>query len=97
MFAQNLARRIEPIQVRHSNVERNQIRIALIDLLHGLLSISRFGANFPPSMRLDDRANSLAHDLMIIGNQNTEVWHRLPLVVVPASASTSVESCSFAG
>jgi hypothetical protein len=32
-------------------------------------------------MRFDDRANSLAYDLVVIGNQNPKICHPQPCIV----------------
>src|SRR5215467_11178853 len=75
---QDLPRRLKAIQVRHSDVEDDDIRLQLLRLLDCLAPFASFSANLPLRLCLQQGNQPLAHDLVIISHQNPEDSHLSP-------------------
>lgn len=71
--AEDFASGIESVQIGHSDVEGDKVWFQLLDFLNGVSAVDGFGADLPSGVRFNERTNSLAHDLVIIGNQNAKV------------------------
>jgi hypothetical protein len=69
---QQLAGRIQAIEVWHAYVHDDDIGLQLLGHLNGLAPIGCLSANFPPFVLLEQRAQASAHDFVIIGQQNTK-------------------------
>src|SRR5579859_4032066 len=76
---QQLARRIQTVQVGHADIDNNDVRIQLKGFLDCFATIAGFAAHFPALVLLKQRAQTSAHDFMIVGQQNSESHNHCPL------------------
>src|SRR5205823_13971547 len=60
----------QPIEVGHADVHDDQVRMKLVGLFHGILSIHCFAANLAVLSCREQRANTPADYLMIVRDQN---------------------------
>ncbi len=59
----------QPIQVRHSDVQDDDVGLELLCLLDSFPPIARFGTNLPLGMGFQQCAETAAHDFVIISDQ----------------------------
>jgi hypothetical protein len=64
---QELASRVQAVQVGHPNIDNDDVWVQLQGLLDGLAAIAGFAADFPAFMLFQQGAQSAPHDFMIIG------------------------------
>jgi hypothetical protein len=69
---QDLAGSLQSVQVRHANVEQNEIRFLSAGEFDGLTSVFCFSTNFPTRMTLKQCADATPCHLMIICNQDSK-------------------------
>src|SRR5689334_8786825 len=60
---------LEATHNRHADVHDDDIRSEFLSQSHGFLPVSSFAANLPFGFRFEYASNSLAYDLVIVGNQ----------------------------
>src|SRR5439155_15698968 len=65
----------EAVQRRHSDIENEHVRLELKRLLNGFAPVTRFAADLPFRLRLQQRDQSLSYYFMVVSNQNTENTH----------------------
>jgi len=63
---QQLARRVQAVEIGHSNVDDHHVRIQLQSLLHGFATVTGLAADFPTFVFLQQRAQTSAHYLVIV-------------------------------
>jgi hypothetical protein len=66
-----LARCVETVQERHSNVEDDDIGLQLQSLFHGLAAVAGFTANFPALVFFQESAQSAPNNFVIVGQQDS--------------------------
>jgi hypothetical protein len=69
---QDLARRFQPVQAGHANIQDYYVRLHLLGLFDGLAAIRRFTADFPIGLRLQQRAQTLPDNFVIVSYENSK-------------------------
>jgi hypothetical protein len=67
------------VEVRHADVENDDIRLEFFGFRDGLSARRSFPANLPALMRLEQRSHPAPEEVMIVGNQNTQGFHTILL------------------
>ena len=67
----DLARRVDPVHRRQLVVEDRHIRLGLGRQLHRLTAVLGLGHHLPARLAAQDRAQPRAHNVMVVGNQDT--------------------------
>src|SRR5579864_1469004 len=81
---ENLPGCIYPIQIRHSDVEQDQVRPQCFSKFDRLTPIACLATQFPSWMTFEHGANPSPHDFVVIRNQNSKSAH-LPAPVEATS------------
>src|SRR5207253_9071072 len=76
IIAENLACRIETIELGHANVENDDVRLQLLCFFHGHPTVSSLTTHLPSSMCLQQFANTPAYYLVVVCDQDSELVHR---------------------
>src|SRR6185369_15016647 len=72
------ARRLDPGEARHADVEDDDVRLRLQRLLHGLADVGSLRDDFDVRARLQDPDQTLAHDRVIVGDEDPDLRHARP-------------------
>ena len=65
-------RRLGAVQNGHANVHEDHVRAALHCTAHGLAAVLGQGDDFHVGLRVDQIAQALGHDAVIVGDQNPD-------------------------
>ncbi len=68
----DLLRRIEAVELRHAHVHHHNVGFEEKRLLDRLTAGRGDATNFPARLSFDDRARAFAHDVVIVGNKNSD-------------------------
>jgi hypothetical protein len=64
---QELTGRIQAVEIGHPNIHDHDVRVQLQSLLDRLAAVAGFTADFPAFMFFQKRAQTAAHDFMVVG------------------------------
>jgi hypothetical protein len=67
-----LTRCAQAVQVRHADIQNDDVGLQPLSLVHGFPTIGCFSTHFPPGMGFQQGAEAAAHDFMIVSNQYTK-------------------------
>src|SRR5260370_36672455 len=68
---EDLPRRVQPVQVRHSDIEQQNVRLQLAGVLDGFAAVPGFATYFPSRMIFQQRANAFSSHFVAIRNKNS--------------------------
>ena len=92
----NLARSLQAIQLRHADVEDDDVGPKVDGLGHGFTPRARFAAHNPPSVPFQHGAHTLPHHVVVIGDEDPERLHGVSLsngtqtrTIVPLSVNST--------
>ena len=69
--AGDLACRLDPVHTGHQQVHQDDVRAALLGAQYGFLPVARFAHDLEAAGFGEQRADSLAHDGMVVDYQDT--------------------------
>ncbi len=72
-------RRLEPVELRHAQVEDDHVRREFLGQLHGGAPVGRLGANLPVCAHFQQRPEAAPHNVMIIRKEDARLgfsFHR---------------------
>jgi hypothetical protein len=72
---QNLPRRVQPVQVRHSDIQQQHVWLQLAGTLDSFPAVSGLATNFPPGMAFEQGANAFPRHLVIVCDKDSKHAH----------------------
>jgi len=70
--ARDLARRLDPVDVRHADVHQDDVGALAADELDRLAAVGRFTHDLHVRLRLDDHPKACAHERLVVGERDLD-------------------------
>jgi hypothetical protein len=68
--------RLDPVEHRHRDVHRHDVRMEAIDHRHGLLPVARGADDLEPRLAVQELAESRAQQELVVNDQDLEIRSR---------------------